>query len=31
VPTPHQPVGQAFIIPGSRQDNLRLSIGIVIH
>jgi opacity protein-like surface antigen len=31
VPTPHQTVGQPFVIPGTRQDNLRLSIGIVIH
>jgi opacity protein-like surface antigen len=31
VPTPHQPAGSAFVIPGTRQDNLRLSIGIVIH
>ena len=30
-PTPHQTVGQPFVIPGTRQDNLRLSIGIVIH
>jgi len=31
VPTPFQTVGSPFIIPGTRQDNLRLSIGIVIH
>src|ERR1044071_513008 len=31
VPTPHQTVGQPFILPGTRQDNLRLSVGIVIH
>lgn len=31
VPTPHQPAGTPFIIPGRRQDNIRLSIGIVIH
>ncbi len=31
VPTPFQTVGQPFVIPGTRQDNLRLSIGIVIH
>ncbi len=31
VPTPLQTVGQPFVIPGIRQDNLRLSIGIVIH
>ncbi len=31
VPTPFQMVGQPFVIPGTRQDNLRLSIGIVIH
>lgn len=31
VPTPLQTVGSPFIIPGTRQDNLRLSIGIVIH
>jgi len=31
VPTPHQAAGTPFIIPGSRQDNIRLSIGIVIH
>ena len=30
-PTPHQTVGTAFVIPGTRQDNLRLSAGIVIH
>ncbi|MET0621983.1 MAG: outer membrane beta-barrel protein [Pyrinomonadaceae bacterium] len=28
---PLQTVGQPFFVPGSRQDNLRLSIGIVIH
>ena len=28
---PLQTVGQPFVIPGSRQDNLRLSVGIVIH
>jgi len=31
VPTPFQAVGSPFFIPGTRQDNLRLSIGIVIH
>jgi len=31
VPTPHQTVGSPFIIPGHRQDNIRLSVGIVIH
>ncbi|HJU56333.1 MAG TPA: outer membrane beta-barrel protein [Pyrinomonadaceae bacterium] len=31
VPTPFQTVGQPFVIPGTRQDNLRLSVGIVIH
>ena len=31
VPTPHQTVGTPFVIPGTRQDNLRLSFGIVIH
>lgn len=31
VPTPFQTVGQPFVIPGTRQDNLRLGIGIVIH
>ena len=31
VPTPHQPAGQPFVIPGTRQDNIRLSVGIVIH
>jgi opacity protein-like surface antigen len=31
VPTPLQTVGSPFIIPGTRQDNLRLSVGIVIH
>lgn len=30
-PTPHQPAGVPFVIPGTRQDNLRLSVGIVIH
>lgn len=30
-PTPLQTVGSPFVIPGARQDNLRLSIGIVIH
>ena len=30
-PTPHQTVGTPFVIPGTRQDNLRLSAGIVIH
>jgi opacity protein-like surface antigen len=30
-PTPHQTVGSPFVIPGTRQDNLRLSVGIVIH
>lgn len=31
VPTPLQTVGQPFVIRGTRQDNLRLSVGIVIH
>ncbi len=31
VPTPFQTVGTPFIISGTRQDNLRLSVGIVIH
>lgn len=31
VPTPFQTVGQPFVIRGTRQDNLRLSVGIVIH
>jgi opacity protein-like surface antigen len=31
VPTPNQTVGSPFVIQGTRQDNLRLSIGIVIH
>lgn len=31
VPTPFQTVGSPFVIPGTRQDNLRLGIGIVIH
>lgn len=31
VPTPRQTVGTPFVIQGTRQDNLRLSIGIVIH
>jgi opacity protein-like surface antigen len=30
-PTPFQTVGQPFFIPGTRQDNLRLGVGIVIH
>jgi len=30
-PTPFQTVGQPFVIPGTRQDNLRLGAGIVIH
>jgi Opacity protein and related surface antigens len=30
-PTPFQTVGTPFVIPGTRQDNLRLSIGVVIH
>ncbi|MFL6335274.1 MAG: outer membrane beta-barrel protein [Pyrinomonadaceae bacterium] len=30
-PTPFQTVGSAFVIPGTRQDNIRLSVGIVIH
>ena len=30
-PTPLQTVGTPFVIPGTRQDNLRLGIGIVIH
>lgn len=31
VPTPFQTVGTPFVIPGTRQDNLRLGVGIVIH
>ena len=31
VPTPFQTVGTPFVITGTRQDNLRLGIGIVIH
>lgn len=30
-PAPFQTVGSPFVIPGTRQDNLRLGIGIVIH
>ena len=30
-PTPFQTVGTPFVIPGMRQDNLRLGVGIVIH
>jgi opacity protein-like surface antigen len=30
-PIPGQIVGQPFVISGTRQDNLRLSVGIVIH
>jgi hypothetical protein len=30
-PTPNQTVGSPFVIQGTRQDNLRLGIGIVIH
>ena len=30
-PTPFQTVGTPFVIPGSRQDNIRLSVGIVIR
>jgi opacity protein-like surface antigen len=30
-PTPFQTVGTPFVIPGTRQDNLRIGIGIVIH
>jgi opacity protein-like surface antigen len=30
-PTPFQTVGTPFVIKGTRQDNLRLGIGIVIH
>lgn len=30
-PTPVQTVGTPFFIQGTRQDNLRLSVGIVIH
>lgn len=29
--TPFQTVGQPFVIPGTRQDNLRIGVGIVIH
>jgi len=31
VPTPFQTVGSPFVIPGRRVDNLRFSVGIVIH
>ena len=31
VPTPFQTVGSPFVVPGTRQDNLRLSVGIVIR
>lgn len=31
VPTPFQTVGTPFFIPSTRQDNLRLSIGVVIR
>jgi opacity protein-like surface antigen len=31
VPTPFQTVGTPFFIPNTRQDNLRLSVGIVFH
>jgi opacity protein-like surface antigen len=31
VPTPFQTVGSPFVIPGTRQDNLRIGVGIVIH
>jgi hypothetical protein len=31
VATPFQTVGQPFVIPGTRQDNLRISAGIVIR
>ena len=31
VPTPFQTVGTPFFIPGTRQDNLRLSVGVVIR
>jgi opacity protein-like surface antigen len=31
VPTPFQTVGTPFFIPGRRVDNLRFSVGIVIH
>src|SRR5215213_7358559 len=30
-PTPFQAAGTPLVIPGTRQDNVRLSIGIVIH
>lgn len=30
-PVPFQTVGSPFVIPGTRQDNLRLGVGIVIH
>jgi opacity protein-like surface antigen len=30
-PTPFQTVGTPFVIPGNTQNNLRLSVGIVIH
>ncbi len=30
-PTQHQTVGTPFVIPGNTENNLRLSVGIVIH
>jgi len=30
-PTPFQTIGSPFVIPGTRQDNLRIGAGIVIH
>jgi len=30
-PTPVQAVGSPFVVPGTRQDNLRIGVGIVIH
>ena len=30
-PTPFQAAGTPLVVPGTRQDNVRLSIGIVIH
>jgi opacity protein-like surface antigen len=31
VPTPHQAAGTNFVLPGTTQNNIRLSAGIVIH
>jgi hypothetical protein len=30
-PSPHQMVGTSFVLPGTRQDNLRQGAGIVVH